>query len=57
MGKRLIAVTALITLAMIMAACERQATCYQDGGKRKPSIPFASVNADLPPLVSLVSRY
>ncbi|MBN8429933.1 hypothetical protein JF535_03610 [Microbulbifer salipaludis] len=57
MGKRLIAVTALITLAMVISACGRQTACYQDGNKRKPSIPFASVNAELPPLVSLVSLY
>ncbi|MBB5211358.1 hypothetical protein [Microbulbifer hydrolyticus] len=58
MGKRLTAIIALITLALVMAACDQQA-CYQDGnsGKRKPPMPFASTATDLSPVLSLIHPY
>ncbi|WGL15659.1 hypothetical protein PVT68_12870 [Microbulbifer bruguierae] len=57
-GKRLLAVIALISLLLTMVACSKQ-VCYRDGQRErsKPPMPFASVTADLPPIVSLIHPY
>jgi len=57
MGKRALAVVALIALALFMAACDRQA-CYKDGGReRKPPMPFALATSDLNPVAGLIAPY
>lgn len=57
MGKRILAVIALITLALFMAACNKQA-CYRDGNhKRKPPMPFALATSELTPVVALIAPY
>lgn len=58
MGKRIFAVIALITLAMVMAACEQQTSCYRDGNRdRKPPMPFAAISNDFSPVVALIAPY
>ncbi|WP_158078630.1 hypothetical protein [Microbulbifer mangrovi] len=58
MGKRIFAVIALVTLAMVMAACERQATCYRDGNReRKPPMPFAALDSELRPALALIQSF
>ncbi|WP_428819889.1 hypothetical protein [Microbulbifer sp. MCCC 1A16149] len=58
MGKRIFAVIALITLAMVMAACERQTSCYRDGSReRKPPMPFAALDSELSPALALIRSF
>ncbi|QKX16398.1 hypothetical protein [Microbulbifer sp. YPW1] len=58
MGKRIFAVIALITLAMVMAACERQTSCYRDGNReRKPPMPFAALDSELGPTLALIQSF
>ena len=58
MGKRIFAVIALITLAMVMAACERQTSCYRDGNReRKPPMPFAALDRELGPTLALIQSF
>ncbi|MFD1217028.1 MULTISPECIES: hypothetical protein [Microbulbifer] len=49
MGKRLLAIIAIITLALAAVACDRQA-CYEEGKRNnRPPLPFAHLGTELAP--------
>lgn len=57
MGKRLLAVFALIMLALALAACDNQ-VCHREGsGNRAPPIPFADIGSDFTPALGLIQPY
>lgn len=57
LGKRALAVITLITLALFMAACDRQ-VCYKDGNReRKPPMPFAATSTNFSPAIALIQRF
>lgn len=52
MGKRLLTITAILSLALAAGACERQ-VCFEEGKRNnRPPMPFAQLGTQVMPLFS-----
>ena len=53
--RKLTATTLVIVLALLAGACNNQVSCYRDGKRNKPPIPFALIS-QAAPVFSIVAR-